>query len=68
MTTKPITYNDSPPAKPIGISPGIARRIGARLLHEVREALPRSLPTLTNQFWIFLVSVSNQVINLVGAG
>ena len=67
MRTKPITYNDSRPAKPIGISAGIAGRIGARLLHEVREVLPGSLPTLTNSEF-FLVSVFNQVINLVGAG
>ena len=43
MRTKPITYNDSRPAKPIRISAGIARRIGAQLLHEVREALPPTI-------------------------
>src|SRR6476659_1571904 len=43
MRTKPITYNDSRLAEPTGISAGIARRIGARLLHEVREALPPTL-------------------------
>jgi hypothetical protein len=32
MRTKPITYRDSPLAEPIGISAGIPRRIGARLL------------------------------------
>src|SRR6476646_7419234 len=43
MRTKPITYNDSRLAEPTGISAGIARRIGARLLHEVREALPPTI-------------------------
>ena len=43
MRTKPITYHASRPAGPIGISAGIARRIGARLLHEVREALPPTI-------------------------
>jgi hypothetical protein len=32
MRTKPITYRDRPLAEPIGISAGIPRRIGARLL------------------------------------
>jgi hypothetical protein len=43
MRTKPITYNDSRPAEPIGSSAGIARRIGARILHEAREAIPPTI-------------------------
>src|SRR5580693_8291535 len=43
MRTKPITYNDGRLAEPAGIYAGIARRIGARLLHEVREALPPTI-------------------------
>ena len=36
METKPIPHEHSQ----IGTAPGLARRIGARLLHELREALP----------------------------
>src|SRR5271168_2934070 len=43
MRTKPILYDDSRPAEPIGIPAGVARRIGARLLHEAREALPPTI-------------------------
>ena len=43
MRTKPILYNDSRPAEPIGIPAKAARRIGARLLHEAREALPPTI-------------------------
>jgi hypothetical protein len=48
MRTKPILYGDSnrafdPSAKPIATSAGIARRVGARVLHEVREALPPTI-------------------------
>jgi hypothetical protein len=43
MRTKPITYNHSRPAEAIGISAGIARRIGARLLHELLEVVPRTI-------------------------
>ena len=43
MRTKPILYNDSRPAEPIKIPAGVARRIGARLLHEAREALPPTI-------------------------
>src|ERR1700751_3825083 len=39
MRTKPIAYNDGRLAEPTGISAGIARRIGAGILHELREAL-----------------------------
>ena len=43
MRTKPIPYDDSPPTESIGMPTGIARRIGARLLHEAGEALPPTL-------------------------
>jgi hypothetical protein len=43
MRTKPILYNDSRLAEPIGIACGIARRIGVRLLHEFREVLPPTI-------------------------
>jgi hypothetical protein len=43
MRTKPILYNDSGPAEPIGIAAGVPRRIGARLLHEFREVLPPTI-------------------------
>ena len=43
MRTKPFTISDSHLAEPTGIFAGIARRIGARLLHEVREALPPTI-------------------------
>jgi hypothetical protein len=43
MRTKPILYNDSCPAEPIGIPAGVTRRIGARLLHEFREVLPPTI-------------------------
>src|ERR1700730_12070752 len=69
MRTKPITYNDSRLAEPTGISDGIARRIGARLLHEVREALPPTIfffvgfnfIVLTTNLLVaqYLVAVSN---------
>src|SRR5271169_6035464 len=43
MRTKPILYDDSRPAEPIEIPAGVARRIGARLLLEAREALPPTI-------------------------
>ena len=60
MRTKPILYDDSRPAAPIGTPAGIARRIGARLLHEAREALP---PTIF--FFVgfnFIVLTSNLLV------
>src|SRR5882757_2209947 len=60
MRTKPITYNDSRLAEPTGVSAGIARRIGARLLHEAREALP---PTIF--FFVgfnFIVATTNLLL------
>jgi hypothetical protein len=43
MRTTPIRYEDTRPTEPIGMRAGIAWRIGARLLHEVREALPPTI-------------------------
>ena len=60
MRTDPILYNDSRPAEPIGLPAGVAHRIGARVLHEAREALP---PTLF--FFVgfnFIVLTSNLLV------
>jgi hypothetical protein len=60
MRTNPILYDDSRPAEPIGIPDGTAHRIGARLLHEAREALP---PTIF--FFVgfnFIVLTSNLLV------
>jgi len=44
MRTEPLSYDDeSPIAEPVGKAAGIARRIGIRLFHEVREALPPTI-------------------------
>jgi len=43
MRTEPVPYDGSRPAEPIRKSSGVARRIGARLLHEVRDALPPTI-------------------------
>jgi hypothetical protein len=43
MRTKPILYNDSGPAEPIGIPARAAHRIGTRLLREFREVLPPTI-------------------------
>jgi len=77
MRTKPITYNDGRLAEPIGISAGIAHRIGARLLHEVREALPPTIfffvgfnfIVLTTNLLVaqYLVAVSNFMLATVAA-
>jgi hypothetical protein len=61
MRTKPLSYGGiSSIPEPIGKAAGIAHGIGARLLHEVREALP---PTLF--FFIgfnFIVMTTNLLI------
>ena len=77
MRTKPITYNDSRLAEPTGISAGIARRIGAGILHEVREALPATIfffvgfnfIVLTTNLLVaqYLVAVSNFMLATVAA-
>ena len=56
MRTKPILYNDSRPAEPIGIPAGVAHRIGARLLHEFREALPPTIYFFVSFNFIVLTS------------
>jgi hypothetical protein len=77
MRTKPITYNDGGLAEPSGISAGIARRITARLLHEVREALPPTIfffvgfnfVVLTTNLLVaqYLVAVSNFMLATLAA-
>src|SRR6516164_648218 len=60
MRSEPILQNDSHPAGPIGLPAGVLRRIGARLLHEAREAL---VPTLF--FFIgfnFIVLTTNLLV------
>jgi len=60
MRTKPILYEDSRPAEPIGTPAGVARRIGTRILHEALEALP---PTIF--FFVgfnFIVLTSNLLV------
>jgi hypothetical protein len=47
----PVEYDNdrrpfTPSAKRVGRAAGVARRIGARLLHEVREALPPTILSL----------------------
>jgi hypothetical protein len=74
MRSKPISCDDihrrfGPSAKPLGASVRVARRIGARLLHEAREALPPTifffvgfnLIVLTTNLLVaqYLVAVSN---------
>src|ERR1700756_30004 len=44
MRTEPLSYeNNSPTVEPIRKAASIARRIGTRLLHEAREALPPTI-------------------------
>src|SRR5271168_4574810 len=43
MRTKPIRYNDTHPAEPIGIPAGVVHRIGAWILHEWLEMLPPTI-------------------------
>jgi hypothetical protein len=45
MRTPPASINNNPPAVDAAVKkpPGLARRIGARLLHEPREALPPTI-------------------------
>jgi hypothetical protein len=77
MRTKPITFNAGRLVEPTGISAGIARRIGARLLHEVREALPPTIfffvgfnfIVLTTNLLIaqYLIAVSNFMLATLAA-
>jgi hypothetical protein len=45
MRTSPASINNNPPAIDAAVKkpPGLPRRIGARLLHEAREALPPTI-------------------------
>lgn len=77
MRSEPILHNDGSPVPPIEISDGIARRIGARLLHEVREALPPTIfffigfnfIVLTTNLLVaeYLVAVSNFMLATTAA-
>jgi hypothetical protein len=77
MRTKPIVYNYSPPAEPIGIHAGVARRIGARFLHEFREVLPPTIfffigfnfVALTSNLLVarYLIGLSNFMLATLGA-
>jgi hypothetical protein len=77
MRTKPILQNDSPPAQSIEIAAGAARRIGARFLHEAREALPPTIfffvgfnfIVLTTNLLVaqYLVAVSNFMLATMAA-
>jgi len=80
--TKPILYNNGipeleAPAGPIGRPVGLARRIGTRLLHEGREALPPTIfffagfnfIVLTTNLLVaqYFVAVSNFMLATVAA-
>ena len=83
MRTTPIRYEDSHPdedshpAQPVEIPAVIAWRIGARLLHEVREALPPTIfffvgfnfVVLTTNLLVaqYLVAVSNFMLATLAA-
>jgi hypothetical protein len=60
MRAKPILYNDRRPAEPIGIPAGVAHRIGARLLHEAREALATTIFLFVG--FNFIVLTSNLLV------
>ena len=82
MRTKPIPYNDAhrgfdTSAKPIGTPGGVVRRIGARILHEVREALAPTIfffvgfnfVVLTSNLLVahYLIGLSNFMLATVAA-
>src|SRR5262245_31320357 len=78
MRTEPVSYHGhSPTAEPIGKAVGIARRIGARLMHEAREALPPTVffflgfnfIVLTTNLLVaqYLVAVSNFMLATMAA-
>ena len=77
MRSEPILRNESPPVQPTEILSGVARRIGARLLHEVREALPPTIfffvgfnfIVLTTNLLVaqYLVAVSNFMLATMAA-
>jgi hypothetical protein len=79
MRTQPASFDDRRPG--IDVSPqkpaGVARRIGARLLHEVREALPPTIfffvgfnfVVLTSNLLVaqYLIGLSNFMLATVAA-
>lgn len=78
MRTEPLSYeNSSPTVEPITKAAGIARRIGTRLLHEAREALPPTIfffvgfnfIVLTTNLLVaqYLVAVSNFMLATTAA-
>jgi len=78
MRTEPLSYDDeSPIAEPVEKAAGIARKIGIRLFHEVREALPPTIfffvgfnfIVLTTNLLVaqYLVAVSNFMLATMAA-
>ena len=78
MRIEPLSYDDeSPIAGPVGKAAGIARRIGIRLFHEVREALPPTIfffigfnfIVLTTNLLVaqYMVAVSNFMLATMAA-
>src|SRR5215468_3945039 len=78
MRTKPLSYNGgSPTTESIEKAAGMARRIGTRLLHEAREALPPTIfffvgfnfIVLTTNLLVaqYLVAVSNFMLATIAA-
>ena len=78
MRTEPLSYeNSSPTVEPITKAASIARRIGTRLLHEAREALPPTIFFLVGFNFIvlttnllvaqYLVAVSNFMLATTAA-
>jgi len=78
MRTEPLSYDaESPIAEPVGKAAGIARRIGIRLFHEVREALPPTIfffigfnfIVLTTNLLVaqYMVAVSNFMLATMAA-
>ena len=77
MRSESILRNNGRPAEAVGIRAGVARRVCARLLHEVREALPPTIfffvgfnfIVLTTNLLVaqYLVAVSNFMLATVAA-
>jgi hypothetical protein len=79
MRTQPASFDDHHPGSGLSINKpaGVAHRIGARLLHEVREALPPTIfffigfnfVVLTTNLLVaqYLVAVSNFMLATVAA-
>ena len=77
MRSESILRNNGRPAEAVGIRAGVARRVCARLLHEVREALPPTIfffvgfnfIVLTTNLLVaqYLVAVSNFMLATLAA-